>query len=193
MLGVIVGTACLIGLIKVIRHGHHGRWHHRYGGCGPHGACGPADCGPGGSWRGPFGGGRYPRGFDMGGDGTPGGYDDGGPMMLRGLFSSLGTTPGQERVVVDALRELKGAVKKAAEERAKSAKQVAEALRGDDFKTEHMGEAFVHLDAGAEAVRDAGFSALAKIHAVLDQGQRRILADVIARGGATLERLAEQV
>lgn len=178
MLGFVIGTACLIGLIKVLRHRHgHG--------------CGYTAhyCGPGGG-RG-FGSRTHPWDRferDWGGPDS----DESSPVLLRGLFVKLGTTPGQERVIVDALRELKGSAKRAIDERAKGAKQIAEALRGEDFKVDNMGEAYVHLDAGAETLRDASFAALAKIHAVLDGGQRRILADFIARGGAALETLAAQ-
>ncbi len=187
MLGFVIGTACLIGLIKVLRghrrcHGwHHRAWRHHHGG-----ACGDAwDGGPTrGSWRGRF---------DDGADGFPGDWgDDGPPMMLRGLFARLQTTAGQERTILEALRELKAAARRAADERAKSARQVAEALRGDEFRTENMGEAFSHLDAGAEALRDAAFGALAKIHAVLDERQRRVVADLVGRGAGVLEHLAAQ-
>jgi hypothetical protein len=213
MLGFIVGTACLIGVIKLIRGRRHG-----YGHCGsPYGrGCGytshdrgPGDCGPGGGcggggWRrhhGPpwarHGYGRGDEGFRDGGwdrGGDEGGDDAGrgGPVLLRGLFERLQTTPGQERVIAEALRELRGAFKKAAEEKAKGANQVAEALRGEDFKVENMAEAFAHLDSSVDVVRDASFSALAKIHDALDEKQRRILADMVGRGGRALENLAEQ-
>ena len=69
---------------------------------------------------------------------------------------------------------------------------MAEALRGDEFRTENMGEAFSHLETGAEALRDAAFAALAKIHAVLDERQRKLLADLVGRGANVLEHLAAQ-
>lgn len=211
MIGFIVGTVCLIGVIRLIRGRRHGSCGHGYGrGCGytsHHG--GARDCGGGGGWRRHHGGPpwqRYDRGDSYGGErgewGEPsdrGDRDDGGdhgdrggPVMLRGLFERLQTTPGQERVIAEALRELRGAFKKAADEKAKGAKQVAEALRGDDFKVENMAEAFVHLESSVEAVRDASFSALAKIHDALDDKQRRLLADLVGRGGRALENLAEQ-
>ena len=207
MLGFIVGTVCLIGLIKVIRGR---RWHrgHGYGcgyrgGCGGGGGgeCGPDDFGGGGGggfrrgWRGHRGWGRgfgsgFPGGgFDRDDDDVGGGP---GPVLLRGLFERLSTTPGQEKVIAEALKDLRSAFKKSAEEKAKGAKQVAEALRGDDFKVENMGEAFSHLDTSNEAIRDATFSTLAKIHDALDERQRKILADLVGRGGRALENLAEQ-
>ncbi len=190
MIGFVIGTACLIGLIKGLRghryhHGWHQRaWHGHGGGCGS--SCG---CDPGSSWgsRG-FGRGRFD---DLGGfPSNPG--DEDPPVMLRGLFARLQTTPGQERTILEALRELKVAARAAADERAKSARQVAEALRGDEFRTENMGEAFSHLETGAEALRDAAFAALAKIHAVLDERQRRLVADLVGRGANVLEHLAAQ-
>ncbi|MCC7071429.1 MAG: hypothetical protein IT383_08905 [Deltaproteobacteria bacterium] len=186
MIGFVIGTACLIGLIKVLRghryhHGWHQRaWHGHGGGCG----CGPGFGGPRG-----FGRGR----FDEDLDGFPGDpSDQGPPVMLRGLFARLQTSPGQERTILEALRELKVAARAADDERAKSARQVAEALRGDEFRTENMGEAFSHLETGAEALRDAAFAALAKIHAVLDERQRRLVADLVGRGANVLEHLAAQ-
>lgn len=210
MLGFIVGTACLIGVIKLIRGRRHGSCGYGYGyGYGGRGrACGYTanDCAPGGGGCGPGGGGwrrhhgppwaRDDRGERDGmgdwGEPTDRGGNDGGPVLLRGLFERLQTTPGQERVIAEALRELRGAFKKATEEKAKGAKQVAEALRGDDFKVENMAEAFGHLESSVEAVRDASFSALAKIHEALDDKQRRVLADLVGRGGRALENLAEQ-
>jgi hypothetical protein len=204
MLGFVVGTACLIGLIKVIRGR---RWSHGYGhGCGYRGSdCGDGGCGGGfgggrRGWRGhhhgfgggPFGRGGF-RGFDDDDGDAGGGFERGpGPVMLRGLFERLQTTPGQERVIAEALKELRASFKRSAEEKAKGAKQVAEAMRGSDFKTENMGEAFAHLDSSNEEIRDAMFSALAKIHEALDERQRKILADLIGRGGRALENLAEQ-
>jgi hypothetical protein len=208
MLGFIVGTACLIGVIKLIRGRRHGYYGHGYGhgygrGCGYTSHHGGADCGPGARGCGPGGGWRRHQGppwerYDRGDSGERGEWgepierDDRGPVLLRGLFERLQTTPGQERVIAEALRELRSAFKKATEEKAKGAKQVAEALRGDDFKVENMAESFAHLESSVEAVRDASFSALAKIHEALDEKQRRILADIVSRGGRALENLAEQ-
>jgi hypothetical protein len=201
MIGFVIGAVCLIGLVKVLRGGRRRGW-----GCGYHShydSCGDDGCGGGGGgWRqgwqghhrgfgGPFGGPRgFRRGFE---DDGPSGFDRGpGPVLLRGLFERLQATPGQEKVIAEALRDLRSAFKKSAEEKAKGAKQVAEALRGDEFKTENMGEAFSHLDSSTETVRDAMFSALAKIHDALDERQRKILADLVGKGGRALENLAEQ-
>jgi hypothetical protein len=185
MLGFVIGTVSLIALIKVLRGRR--RWHHRHHGrgwgCGYTSHCGPNDCDDYGErgWR-DYRGGEPPWSR---------GDDEGGPVLLRGLFSRLNATPGQERTIIEAFRELKSAVRQAAEAKAKGAKEIAEAMRGDDFKTENMGEAFVHLDGASETVRDATFTALAKIHAVLDERQRKILADIIARGGRALEDFAQ--
>lgn len=173
MLGFVIGTACLVGLVKVLRgrrcgHGGYGGYgHRRWGGHG----CGGRGCDDG--W------GRRGRYDDDGGRS----YDDGAPIFLRGIFERLGTTPGQERVIRDAVDELKQAAKKIADERRQTVRDVADAVRGADFSTEKMGDAFARLDGAVETLRTAAFSALAKVHDALDEPQRRKLADLIQRAG----------
>lgn len=174
MLGFVIGTACLVGLVKVLRGGGcHGRYGHRRSwrrGCGS--GCGD---GGGGSWH----HGRWDRGDDEG----ERGFGAGGPIYLRGLYERLGTTPGQERVIQDAVSELKQAARKIADERRQTVKDVADAVRGDDFSTDKMGDAFARLDGAVETLRTAAFSALAKVHDALDEQQRKKLADLITRAG----------
>lgn len=199
MFGFVVGTVCLVGLVRVLRGGrrwphhghgfHHHHQHHRHG-CGyGHGGGG----GGGGGHR----GGRCDRDvrddrFDR--DERGAGVDDrdAGPVMLRGFFVRLQTTPGQERVIVDALRELKGAFARASAAQRKSARDLADALRGEQLSTEAMGGVFASLDEGVEAIRSGAFSSLTTIHEVLEPQQRQAFADLLARGGG-LEDLARSV
>ncbi len=182
MLGAIVGAACLIGLIKVIRggrgwhngggyghrHGHHSHGHHGHG-CGHRHGCGDGSYDGGGRGHGRFGGEEE--------------WGGGSPFILRSLFERLNTTPGQERVIKDAVNELKQAGKKIREERRSTVKDVADAVRGDDFSTEAMGNAFARVDGAVETMRTAAFSALAKVHDALDETQRKKLADLLSRLG----------
>jgi uncharacterized membrane protein len=187
MFGAIVGAACLIGLIKVIRgrrgwhggYGHRHGWHHGHRhGCGHGGGCGGGGCGDAYD-RG--GRGRFGAEDD---DGAWGGSSrDGSPFILRSLFERLNTTPGQERVIQEAVNELKQAGRKIHEERRSTVKDVADAIRGDDFSTEAMGNAFARVDGAVETMRTAAFSALAKVHDALDENQRKKLADLLARFG----------
>ncbi len=196
MLGFVIGSVCLIGLVRLLRH-RHGcgggfRGHHRghrwsrggHGGCG--GGCG--------------GGSRFDprdrsRGFDSVFDDDErdeGGFDGGrgGVVFLRSLFTRLETTPGQERVIVDALKELKASFQKSDAAHRKSARDLGDALQGDALSMDAMGAVFASLDEGTAAIRDGAFSALTRIHEVLDGKQRKLVADVVSRGGGLADLAA---
>jgi hypothetical protein len=176
MLGFIIGTACLIGLIKTLR------WGRRWGG-----GCGYGYGGYGGHHGGGWGG--HHRGWDGGGagywdgrrEGWGGGW--GGPsMLLRGLFQRLETTPGQEKVIVAAIDEMREAGRKARGEVAASRADIAKAMRSPGFDEVLFGEMFARHDAALEQLRKASVGAMAKVHDALDEKQRARLADLIERG-----------
>lgn len=196
MLGFVVGSVCLIGLVRLLRHrrGYGGGFG---GGCGPrfsrhHGHHGHhGHCGGGGGGRrfrfDPRDSGRH--GWDDGGgfddDEFNGGFEGGrgNVVFLRSLFTRLETTPGQERVIVDALKELKASFLKSDAANRKSARDLGDALQGDALSMDAMGSVFASLDEGTAAIRDGAFSALTRIHEVLDGRQRQMLADLVSRGG----------
>lgn len=201
MLGFVVGTLSLIALVRLVRRRHGGgggcgygyrrRWHHHHndcggGGCGHHGRR-HHHHDHRGRWSGGY---EDDYGFD---EGSEGGFDDGNRVVfLRSLFTRLETTPGQEKVIVDALKELKGSFAKAKSAARKSSRDLSDALKGEQLSMDAMGSVFASLDEGTAAVRDGAFSALTKIHEVLDERQRRILADLVAKGGG-LEDLSNAV
>jgi len=187
MLGFLIGTACLIGLIKTLRHGRR----HGYGGCHPAMYGGPG-------WG--YGGGchhdhhdrhdRHDRGH--GGPGAP--WEGSGPgdlrgaspealrRMLRPLFETLSTTPGQERVIVEAVSGLQGRGKEIREALRTTGSDTARAFEGASFDETAMGEAFARQDAALESFQKAWIDALMKVHEALDEGQRRELARLMERG-----------
>lgn len=179
MLGFIIGTACLIGLIKVLRHGSCGRWARGWsGGCGGGGCCG----GRLGGYRDPCGwgdeegwGGGPPWARGRGGWGGPG-------FFLRMIADRLDTTPEQDRVIEAAFRELRDEGAKWRDEGRKTRADAARAVRSEGFDEVLLGETFARHDAAIEAMRRALTGALAKVHAALDEGQRARLADLIERG-----------
>ena len=164
MLGFIFGTVCLVALFKVIRHGRYGGgWRYAHGchGGGFHGH----DEGPGwGRWRGGRGGGWGP-GF-----------------MLRGLFTRLETTPGQEKVIRDAFDKVRETVREARGEW-KDTSELSSLLRGDTFDRTAAEGISGKADASFAKVRVMLVEALASIHEALDDRQRRILADFIESRG----------
>ena len=177
MFGFLIGTVCLIGLIKVLRGGFRRRW--GYGGYG--GGCGwsGGSCGGGGGYR--DSGGHH----DQWG-GHDGGYDRwgdrGGPFWMRGLFQRLRTSPGQEKVIRDAFDELRRAASELRDEGRHSRNDVAKAVRSPSFDETVMGELFARHDTHLEKMRKEAVGAIGKVHAVLDDRQREILAEIIERG-----------
>lgn len=202
MFGFILGTACLIGLVKVLRRGAYG-----YGGCGYGGYGGSYGCGGPGFTRGGYWGGRGgPWGGHGGRWGGHGGPWGGGPFRGRGepegdvqgrwegrgfgregfflrmLFEQLDATPGQEKVIAAAMREVREEASKSRDELRKTRADIAKAMRGGSFDEVLFGELFARHDAVMEAMRKAAMGALGKVHEALDEKQRERLAELIERG-----------
>ncbi|MAQ15050.1 MAG: hypothetical protein CMN30_09685 [Sandaracinus sp.] len=156
MFGFIIGLVSLFGLIKVLKGGRRGL---HGGGCGHH-------RGKPGFGRG-FGGGkaRWRR------------------RWLRGLFERLDTTPGQEKVIREALKDVfteAEAARKAAPEVGSSLGAAFASPTLDDASIE---EAMASADQGMARLREALKEALKRIHEALDDDQRQQLARWISRGG----------
>jgi hypothetical protein len=175
MFGFVIGAVCLIGLIKVLRHGRHGGcgggWRGHGGGCGGH----------------RHGGWGHHRGWDdrdgdRGGWGHRGGWGDRSEWFLRAVFERLDATPAQEKVIKSAVDEVREAGRAAKDELKKSRVDVAKAVRGPTIDEVFFGDLFARHDSAIESVRKAAIGAIAKVHDALDEKQRERLADLIEEG-----------
>ncbi len=176
MIGFFIGTACLIGFIATMRRarfGHgHGHGHGCYGargfdrggyGYGSRGERGERDYrAERGGFHGPWG-----RGFDF----------------LRGAFRELDTTTGQEKVMREAATGLWGRGREAKAALRDARKGFAQAVREESLDEVALGEATAKLEDATDSMRKAIIDALAKVHGVLDERQRKVLADFIESGG----------
>jgi hypothetical protein len=153
MFGFLIGTACLIGLIAVLKRGRcgHGR------GCG----------------------GRCRRGGGWGGHSHGGG---GGGFFVNRVFSELDASPGQEKVIRSALEELFEAGRSFKTALHRSRSSIADVLRGETVDETQLGELFAKHDDEIESLRKALVGALARIHDALDERQRKRLAEIIESG-----------
>ncbi len=189
MIGFVIGTVCLIALVKTARRhgcGHGCGGYERGGSCGSGGGgdrCGGGGCcgDGGGGWRG------HHRHGPWGGPGEHGpSFGEGRwmfrRMMLRRLFERLETTPGQEKVIVAAVDEAHEALHKSWGVLRDSRDEVARSISGEAFDESAMGNAFAKQDEAIAASRRAVMNALTKVHEALDAKQRAALADMIARG-----------
>jgi hypothetical protein len=164
MFGFILGTACLVGLIWVIKGG-------RRFGRGGH-------CGSGRSWQ------RHDSWHDEAHGGHPGRWGFGRRAVMRWLFERLDTTPGQERVIRDAVENFVDSAIGARREVESSRADLARAMRAESFDAESMGEAFGKHDNVLSDLRKSAVEQLAKVHEVLDDKQRARLAELIEQGSA---------
>jgi Spy/CpxP family protein refolding chaperone len=154
MLGFIFGTVCLIGLIKVLRHGHgwHGRWGYRgYGHNGFHG---------------------------------PAGYGGFGPRrwFLRSLFERLETTPGQEKAIVAALDELRENRRVLRDEAQQTRADLARAVASGLIDDSTLEETFARHDRLLAQLRVSFVEALKKATEALDERQRKQVGDMLEGG-----------
>ncbi|APR86976.1 RNA-binding region RNP-1 (RNA recognition motif) [Minicystis rosea] len=202
MLGFVIGTLCLIGLIKTLRWGRRRAWaaYGYGGGCG--GGYGRYGGGCGEGWDGGGWGGYREHGGHHGGwgghhggwgghHGGWGGYREhggfgggwGGPsVLLHGLFRRLATTPGQEKVIREAIDEVRAAAREARGEARASRADLAKAMRSPAIDEVLFGEMFARHDVAMESLRKATIGALAKVHDALDEKQRAELASLIESG-----------
>jgi hypothetical protein len=171
MLGFLIGTACLIGLIKVARG-------HRHGSCGGYGYGGQWGEGGGGWGGGPWG--RHeghrggPRGWGRGGFGPR--------FFLRGLFERLDTTPGQEKVILAAAEELHAALHKAKDELRGTRADFAQVIRGEAVDEASVADIFMKHDTVISETRRGVVESVRKIHEALTDEQRKQVADLVESG-----------
>jgi hypothetical protein len=161
MLGFLLGTACLIGFIKVARGSCYG-----YGG-GYGRSCGGGD----------FGGG--PMGWHRGGHRSRG---FGPRFFLRSIFERLETTPGQEKVILQAADELRGTFGRAKDQLKDSRSDFARVFRGDVVDEASLSDIFVKHDTVISETRRNAVEAIRKAHEALTEEQRSQVADFIERG-----------
>ncbi len=101
--------------------------------------------------------------------------------MFRWLFERLETTPGQEKVIVEAVEQVRDAAAKASGTVRGFGPDVARAMRGQTLDHEQLKQAFLKQDAELEELRRAVLVSLEKVHEALDERQRRELAELIER------------
>lgn len=178
-IGFVIGTICLVGLVRAVaRRRWHGSFHpfdYGYGFAGHHGGCG--------GYRGRFGGHRrswYQGALDEEGPRWRGDGPWGrGRSVVDSILGRLEATPVQEKAILSALDELK---KSAGDLRGMGREvraDVARAIRGSLLDDVALESATARIDDAGVKMRAAVRIAVARIHNVLDDRQRKMLADMI--------------
>jgi hypothetical protein len=202
MLGFLIGTVCLIGLVKVVRrsryggfgygpgyghsYGHFGHFGDPWGHGGHGGGCGHR--GRHAYGRGGWGSGYREDaefGYDEREDARGGEWEGGrfgGFFALHGLFARLDATPGQEKAIKAAFEELRTKARALKEDARGMRGDLASALRGESLDADTLGTVASRATGAVDGLRDAMIGAVLKVHEVLDERQRGIAADLLESG-----------
>lgn len=117
-----------------------------------------------------------------------GSHGRGGPRrwMLRRLFERLDTTPGQEKVILEAMDKVEQNGRAAKEAFFGGRVDIGRAMRGEHFDTAAVNEAFEKQQATVDAFKKAVLEQMQKIHEALTPEQRQAAGDLIENGPRAL-------
>jgi hypothetical protein len=101
---------------------------------------------------------------------------------VRRLSAALDATPAQEKVIRAATDELGETASKLRGEGKRTRADLAAAFRKGQFDEVLLGELYARHDRSLEDLRKAFVGMGARIHEVLDEGQRERLATIIEEG-----------
>jgi len=159
MIGFIMGTACLIGLIAIWTRQRHGYYAFADGRHGYHRHRGD-----------------YERGFGWHARGR-------GGMALYRLFDRLDTSPGQEKAIKNALEEAREQLTMVRQPLDELRSDLGEAMQRDDFDRAQVEMLFTRGEGRLKEARAAVIEALERVHAALEPEQRKQLGKFVGRWG----------
>jgi Arc/MetJ-type ribon-helix-helix transcriptional regulator len=105
-----------------------------------------------------------------------------GRFFLRRVMERLDTTPGQEKVIREAIHDLKEDAFGLRGEVRSTRAELAQALRAPELDRESIDRVFAKHDEVIEKLRASLLDTAEKVHTTLDEQQRKQLADMIEAG-----------
>lgn len=105
-----------------------------------------------------------------------------GRFVLNRLLDRLDTTPGQEKVIREAVDTLMDDVHDARSELHATRADIAQAIRSETLDRGAIDGVFERHDRVIDRVRQNAVDSFSKVHETLDERQRRILAELIEAG-----------
>lgn len=106
----------------------------------------------------------------------------GGRFMLRRVLERLDTTPGQEKVIREAIHHFKEDAFSLRSEVRGTRSELAEALRAPELDKVSIDRIFAKHDELIEKLRASALESAERVHTTLDEEQRKRLADMIEAG-----------
>ena len=105
-----------------------------------------------------------------------------GRWFLNHLLDRLDTTPGQEKVIREAIDSLTDELYDARRDFRGSRTDMAEAIRASVLDRSAVEAIFDRHDQVIDRARSSALEAFARVHDTLDERQRKILADIVESG-----------
>jgi len=105
-----------------------------------------------------------------------------GRFVLNRFLDRLDTTPGQEKVIREAVDTLLEDVSEARSELSATRADVAHAVAGETLDRGAIDGVFERHDQVIDRVRQNALDSFGKVHETLDERQRKILAELIEAG-----------
>lgn len=106
----------------------------------------------------------------------------GARFFLRRMLSRLDTTPGQEKVIREALHDLQDEAAGLRREVGATRSEIADALRAPELDKALLDRVFAKHDEVIEKLRASVVASADRVHSTLDEQQRQRLADMIEGG-----------
>jgi Spy/CpxP family protein refolding chaperone len=103
--------------------------------------------------------------------------------MMHAMLARIDATPAQERVIVGEIDKLRERMYGGKETLRDARGDLAAAMRGPALDDAALGAVLGRVDAATGDARGAAVEALRNVHAVLDEKQRALVADMLDRGG----------
>lgn len=121
-------------------------------------------------------------GFGHGHGGCHGGHHGMRGHFFRRVLSRLDTTPGQEKVIREAISDIKDEAWSLRSELRGTKTEIAQAIRAPELDKALIDRVFAKQDEVIEKLRALLLSKAEQIHGTLDERQRKQLADMIESG-----------
>jgi hypothetical protein len=128
---------------------------------------------------------RRGRRHHFGGHGCGGGHGRrgfGARFFLHRVLDRLDTTPGQEKVIREAIHDLKDEAWGLRSEIRGTRSEIAQALRAEELDKALLDRVFAKHDEALEKLRASLVATADKVHTTLDERQRKQLADMVESG-----------
>jgi hypothetical protein len=106
----------------------------------------------------------------------------GGRFFFHRILDRLDTTPGQEKVIREAVHDFKEEAWTLRSEVRGTRSEIAQALRAPELDKAVIDRVFAKHDEVIEKLRASLLSTADKVHGTLDERQRKQLADMIESG-----------